>query len=674
MKAVLNQSSGKNKAQSETKKSGAVKVSATNMAEQARIERNEFLLKEVGKMAKIGGWEIDLNTMTPYWSEAVYDIHEIPYSQEPVVDNIYQFYEDEYKPVAREAISRAIEFKESFDKELRFITAKGRKIWVRVMGKPVLDENGKVVALRGVFQDIDVEKKAKEAANMAHEELLSLYIATTHVSIIYSDINGTIIHFNKGAQNLLGYTAKEVIGKYTMEIFHLQEEIEERAKELSAKYHRRIEGFNVFVEIARHRSADAREWTYVRKNGKKFPVQLVVTAVKDFQGNITGFLSIATDVSMVKQAEKALIESEHKYRKIFENVQDVFYQADAHGIVTDISPPIEKYSGYAREKIIGSPVTDFYYFVEDRHRLLEALKMDGSVNDFEVRLKTKDGQLRYASVNARLLQENNQIIGAEGSMRDITLRKQHEDQLKVLNAKLEALNEQKNKLFSVIAHDLRNPISGSLSLLELAFMDIETNTKEELVEYLVLMRNATSNANELLEDLLQWAKTQFNSVSFDPIRIDDLARLINNCIKKIRPLAEKKNILISENVAQNISLSADKNMLDTVLRNLVTNAVKFTKPGGNISITAEENGHDIKFIVTDTGVGIPAKAIDKLFDKTSTYTSYGTDGEKGTGLGLDLCFDFVERHGGKIWVESTEGKGSSFYFTIPAMRDLPPAQ
>jgi PAS domain S-box-containing protein len=565
----------------------------------------------------------------------------------------------------RETLRKAIEKKESYQYEYKFITASGKRIWVRVMGKPILDEEGNVIALRGVMQNIDEEKKAQKNLALLHNELFGIYTATTDVSIISVDLQGTIVHFNKGAQNMLGYSAAEVIGKETPAIFHLKEEMEEQCRQLSLEFGRVIEGFDVFTEFAKRDVSDHREWTYVRKNGGHFPVQLVITAVKDDQDKIKGFLSIGTDISKIKEAEKALKESERKYRRIFQNVQDVFYMTDKNGIVTEISPSIEGYSGYKRDKIIGHPVTDFYYNVEDREKLVETITKNGSVIDFEVRLKTNDGQMRFASVNAKLVIEDG-VAGTEGSMRDITIRKKHEEELKALNITLNALNDQKNKLLSVIAHDLRNPIAGCLSLLNLAFMDIEASTKEDLTEYLGLMRDATSNANELLEELLHWAKNQFNSVEFELIHIDDLAQLVSGCIKKVKPLAESKDIEVKEAIPAGMSISADKNMLETIIRNLATNAVKYTKNGGKISISAEAKAHEVLFKVSDTGIGIPPDKIDQLFDKTSDYTSFGTAGEKGIGLGLDLSYDFVEKHAGKMWVESTVGEGSTFYFTIPS--------
>ncbi|RYG06862.1 MAG: HAMP domain-containing histidine kinase, partial [Chitinophagaceae bacterium] len=174
-----------------------------------------------------------------------------------------------------------------------------------------------------------------------------------------------------------------------------------------------------------------------------------------------------------------------------------------------------------------------------------------------------------------------------------------------------------------------------------------------------------SNANELLEDLLTWAKAQFNAVNFNPEEIHDVSAHIAKSIHNITPMAEKKAIKIHQFIEEGLTLNADKGMLETVLRNLISNAVKFSERGGSISVNATAYDKGVKFSVADSGLGIPKDMMPQLFDKTSNYTTYGTAGEKGTGLGLNLCYDFVLKHGGLLWADSESGKGSIFYFTIP---------
>lgn len=407
------------------------------------------------------------------------------------------------------------------------------------------------------------------------------------------------------------------------------------------------------------------EKRYIHKDGRPVWVVIAATMLYDTLGHPLHYVSQIEDITKRKEIENDLVLSEKKYRTIFENVQDVFYQTDQQGIVTEISPSIELHSGYPRQEIIGMPVANFYYYPQDRERIIEELQVNGFVIDFEVRLKTRNEELRYASVNARLIIENDVIVGTEGSMRDVTTRKFHENALRALNTELTASNEQKNKLFSIIGHDLRNPISGSLQLLNLTLMDFESSSADDVHTYLSTMKTELSNANDLLEDLLTWAKSQFNALSFNPVEVKDLSALMHKCIQTVLPMAVKKDIEIVQSVKGGSLLYVDRGMLETIIRNLLSNAVKFTHSGGTIILKATANHNTVRFSVKDTGLGIPRDKLSELFNKHSNYTTYGTAGEKGTGLGLSLCNDFVLKHGGQLWAESEEGIGSTFYFTIP---------
>ncbi len=177
-------------------------------------------------------------------------------------------------------------------------------------------------------------------------------------------------------------------------------------------------------------------------------------------------------------------------------------------------------------------------------------------------------------------------------------------------------------------------------------MDIENTSKDELVEYMQMMQKGVLNAHELLEDLLEWARIQFHSVDFIPTRVDDLAAEIRHTLKKIEPIAEAKQIQLKLEIAEGISIDADKHMLASIIRNLVTNAVKFTNQRGQVVINARREKNGYLFSVKDNGVGISQEDIAKLFSGDTGFSSYGTLGEKGTGMGIELCRNFVEKHGG----------------------------
>jgi signal transduction histidine kinase len=199
----------------------------------------------------------------------------------------------------------------------------------------------------------------------------------------------------------------------------------------------------------------------------------------------------------------------------------------------------------------------------------------------------------------------------------------------------------------------------------LTLMDYESTSSDEIHAYLTKMKQELGNANELLEDLLTWAKAQFDAFTFTPVYTASLVQLVENCIHKVAPMALNKGVSINLDIPEQLGILADVGMLETILRNLVSNAVKFTPSGGTITISAVPLGNKIQFSVKDNGVGISQENITLLFNNHSNLTTFGTSGEKGTGLGLNLCRDFVLRHGGEIWVESRINEGSTFYFSIP---------
>lgn len=467
---------------------------------------------------------------------------------------------------------------------------------------------------------------------------------------------GMLKRVNKSLCKMLGYSPEELIQRSIKSITYPDDltSTENMLEELNSGK----------IEQIKY------EKRYLHKNGSIIWVVIAATMLYNNAGKPLYYVSQIEDITKRKEIENDLLLSEKKYRTIFENVQDVFYQTDQNGLVIEISPSIEQYSGFSRQEIIGKPVANFYFYPNDRERIIEQLRTNGHVIDFEVRLKTKDKQLRYASVNARLIIENGAIIATEGSMRDVTTRKFQENALKALNNELTASNEQKSKLLSIIGHDLRNPISGSLQLIELACEESASSTIDEMHSYLTMISKELSNANNLLEDLLNWAKSQFEVVSFNPVVIPDVSKLIEKCMQTILPMATKKGIHMSFEVPQDLAITADVAMLETIIRNLLSNAVKFTDKG-EVKLKAEEQTAAVKFSVCDSGIGMSKEKIKDLFTKKIADSTFGTSGEKGTGLGLGLCNDFVNRHGGTFWAESEVGKGSVFSFTIPSsLHDL----
>jgi two-component system, sensor histidine kinase and response regulator len=241
---------------------------------------------------------------------------------------------------------------------------------------------------------------------------------------------------------------------------------------------------------------------------------------------------------------------------------------------------------------------------------------------------------------------------------------QHSEEIMAQNLQLQHLNATKDKFFSIIAHDLRNPFSNILGLLELMTNDYTEFDKNRILQYIKTIHDSASSTYKLLGNLLEWAMSQTGKAQYNPEHLA-LDKLISSIVVINKSAATAKNINLSHMVMDNIQILADRNMLNTILNNLVVNAIKYTNRNGAIEIKAIANEHDVKITVTDNGVGIKSEVLGKLFDITEKTSTQGTEKEKGTGLGLILCKEFIEKHGGEIGVDSELGKGSKFWVSLP---------
>ncbi|HAW09152.1 MAG TPA: hypothetical protein DCW42_08330 [Bacteroidetes bacterium] len=239
-----------------------------------------------------------------------------------------------------------------------------------------------------------------------------------------------------------------------------------------------------------------------------------------------------------------------------------------------------------------------------------------------------------------------------------------QNQLLIQNKELHELNATKDKFFSIIAHDLKNPISSFRDSIDLLANDYEKFTEFEKIEFITEINKSANGVYELLENLLTWSRSQRGKIEFNPQNFY-LTYIANNVLSLLKPVAQKKEIQIISNIDENLSVFGDINMINTVLRNLVSNAIKFTPIGGNITINSEIIDGFVKISVSDTGIGISEENLNKLFTLDQQITTIGTNQEKGTGLGLIICKEFIEKHNGIISVESKIGKGSTFSFTVP---------
>lgn len=309
-------------------------LQATKQAIEAKeiiYKKTEQLLEQTNQVARVGGWEVDFVNNTNTWTGVTKAIHEVAPDFEPQVHKGIQFYkEGESRDKITRLVGEAIANGTSFDTELIIVTAKGNERWVRAKAEAEMID-GKCIRFYGTFQDIHEQKLLQQELEVTLANLQGILDASVAVSIIRTDNQGVITHFNKGAEKLLGYTAAEIIGKQTPAIIHKAEEVIQRGEELSQLFGEKIEGFDVFVAHARRGQYDSRKWTYIAKDGTTYTVQLVVTAIRNSSGETIGFLGIATDISDL--IDRELIDSERKYRLLIENLN---IGVVVHGAETEI--------------------------------------------------------------------------------------------------------------------------------------------------------------------------------------------------------------------------------------------------------------------------------------------------------------------------------------------------
>ncbi|WP_022667439.1 PAS domain-containing sensor histidine kinase [Desulfospira joergensenii] len=264
--------------------------------------------------------------------------------------------------------------------------------------------------------------------------------------------------------------------------------------------------------------------------------------------------------------------------------------------------------------------------------------------------------------------ENGEIIWT-GMLYDITEHKKTEQALKIKTKALSKANAEKDKFFSIVAHDLRSPLSSISGLSRILCQEIQNKNFEKVEAYSEMIHQTSQNSVDLLMNLMEWSQSQTGMMKYNPGHME-LKDIMEENIFIFTDIAEQKSIILTSDLSSEIPIYADKDMMSTIVRNLVSNAVKFTEPGGEINISARIDKDKVIVSIKDTGIGMSESFIEKIFTIGENCSTPGTQNETGTGLGLVLCREFIEKHQGEIWVESMPGKGSAFYFTIPGHPDM----
>ncbi|NLO18722.1 MAG: PAS domain S-box protein [Ignavibacteria bacterium] len=521
-----------------------------------------------------------------------------------------------------------------------------------------------IIAIKLYLNNIKIvllAKHCREKLSQSEEQYRT--IVDKALDAIYLMKNKRYEYVNPRFAELTGYSIAEL----TAEDFSFETLICEESKlYMQKRYEARLKGEEIDNKY---------EVSILRKDGTTVPVEISTVSVGT--SSEVAVLGIIRNISERKRYENELKERERSYRTLTENIPGLVYR-----YYPDEGRKVVFYNDFT-ENIFGilapgnkssyDKLLNVYILFEDRYRVereVEKAIRSKQIMEIEFRIKDYHGNIKHLLTRGKpVFDKNNNLISIDGVFYDHTKQKELEKELKETIA-------SKDKFFSIIAHDLKGPLAGFLGYTKYLLEDYSKLTFNEINAVISLLNESANKIYVTLEDLLDWARTQTGKIKYRP-ELVDLREIAFNVAYVLKQSASNKEINLISNIKEEAIVEADRNMIVTVVRNLVSNAIKFTEANGEVTISAKKitglhegaNKEFYQISVEDNGVGIDEIEMSKLFKIDETISTVGTTGEVGTGLGLILCKEFVEKHGGRIWVESKVGKGSKFSFTIPALNE-----
>ena len=501
-----------------------------------------------------------------------------------------------------------------------------------------------LVILRDITESLQAEEVLKESEarfrNMAD---------TAPVMLWKSDADGLCDYFNKPWLDFTGRTLEQEMGHGWAQGIHP----DDYPNCLNSYFSAYKERHECRIEYRLRRADGQYRW-------------LIEHGVPRFNpdGTFAGFIGSCVDITKRKEIETEIETLSLHNQTLLQTASDGIHVLDYEGNVVEANQAFCKMLGYSHEELLKLHISDWdkQWPREELVSMVHDLIAHPAV--FETRHRRKDGTFLDVEVNCAgvKLEDRNYLYA---SSRDITDRKLTELQMVQKNEELRNLNAEKDKFFSIIAHDLRSPFNGFLGLTQIMVAELPFLTQDELQQMAISMKNSATNLFRLLENLLEWSRMKQGLIPYNP-QILKLFSHVNESISFYAESAKNKGITIVCNIPENLIVFADRHILQSVVRNLVSNGIKFTNNGGIITLSAYANReNDIEIAIRDTGIGMNKAMIDNLFRLDINTSRKGTENEPSTGLGLIICKDFIEKNGGKLWIESEEGKGSTFRFTLP---------
>ena len=569
--------------------------------------------------------------------------------------NIYDFIEPSYISKAQIRRDQILNGNRLDPSAFVLLRKDGSQFYAESNVAVINDKYGNAQDLFFVERDITERIKAENKLIENEQSYYGLFNSVSE-AIYIQDREGVFIDVNQGVEKMYGYSRDELIGK--------------SPEFLSAPGKNNLPEIIAMInKTDRTGQPNQFEFWGKRKSGEVFPKSVIANKAKYFGKDV--IITTARDITASKLAEEALKSSESNLRELFDANLDslsvcLFNTDGTPSNFVIFNEKAASLLGYTKEELreLSPDKVEIEVPIDRMKRRISELEKYGNVN-FETKLRHKNGVFIDAEVKVAMIRYKNQPAVLNIS-RDITQRKKAEEKLVQNEALLKELNATKDKFFSIIAHDLKSPFNAIIGFSNLLSEQIKEKDYDGIEEYADIIQNSSLRAMSLLSNLLEWARSQTGKIDFQPEHFE-LVSLINEVTGLSNDPAQQKSITILRDLPHNLNVFADKAMLATILRNLVSNAIKFTNVGGKIIISAEQASMGILITVADNGIGIKPQVLEKLFRIDQHYTSKGTQNELGTGLGLILCKEFIEKHKGLIWAESEFGNGSRFCFTLPVI-------
>jgi PAS domain S-box-containing protein len=530
-----------------------------------------------------------------------------------------------------------------------------RKLWISANAAPILSTDGKVTGAVASFLDITENKNAEIALRISEERFRSL-VKYAPAAIYEMDIHGKQFYsVNDAMCEILGYTREELLSVKPMEL------LDESSRNLFRdRINRKLKNQEIDEDV---------EYKVRKKDGNLIYALITVGNIT-FTDEVNPHITVvAYNITERRRKEEILKESEKRFRDLIKYAPTAIYELDfTTRKFTSVNDSMCELSGFSREELLKLDPLDL--LDEDSRKLFlsrisKSLKGEKPEEDVEYTVRSKDGHMIYAVLNMKFnFNEKGFPVGAMVVGHDITERKKMEQSLMQSEEKLKELIATKDKFFNILAHDLKNPFTSMIGSSEVLYENIHKLTPENIINLAMLLNDSAKSGFTLLQNLLDWSRSQTGLLNVSPEKLN-LRKLITENISYLKLSAENKDISIIIESKGDIYLTTDRNMFNTIIRNLLSNSIKFTPKSGEVVVSLKKESGIVTILAIDNGVGISPERIEKLFNLETRNSTPGTENEHGTGLGLKLCKELIEKLGGTIYVESVLGYGSTFRVTLP---------